>query len=653
MTNKFTQQISPKQCVGDSLPIINRNFANIEEEITDLRQIDSFDKSVSIHKTLDEQGLFKTSLRAPNTFSYFNKFDCLINAVEESTGFSDNTSLPTTIFSYVGVTSATKPHGFFSTIALNEHPPTLTLFWTASGTNDLTVYATNSSTSIIDVGETSTNSHVNCFYLKENALYIGGDFTTIGNNISYKSAVIDLSSGNIAPSLGPTGLVTTNLLTANGGLGELGSVNAFVENGDLLIVAGSFKDSSYGSGLVILDKLNEIVYPFYVNGTVNTLAVSGNFLYAGGSFNYINYGSSDSDVNFSAIQYGTNGLAKISLLHIENGFPVTSIDEDFCKNVERLFHGPATINAIGTKDDILYLGWEFTIKNESIVIAQNLFAMSNEALSATSVWFPIMDGPVYDVKIQNNVLYVCGDFLSYRTTSQIYLKTPVSYNFQDFARCVAFDISLADEPFLKETWKPKFNGPVVTILPGSNHVYCYGHFTKANETDVSYLAAIDKITGNTSEWNVFLDSPPTLNNKALLLFNNSLIIGGTFKKINTSYRNYLARVRSLEDGITTSSPYVYFDFGGQITGGGMSVVSDAANSTTVRVKTKPNKYGIVNRTVFPFLENEFKYIQPGQLCKFFIRRPGKNENLGQFPSGDDTFTQSIKIIGWTVNFNKL
>ena len=192
----------------------------------------------------------------------------------------------------------------------------------------------------------------------------------------------------------------------------------------MLIVGGSFQSIAKGKSLTIVDRSNNNVYPFYVNGTVNDLAIVGTDLYVGGTFDYINY-TAQSVSNISGLRVYTNGLIKISLITL-TGFPNSSIDQSFATAIRSLFNGPATINTFAQKSGTLYIGGSFTIGNPSNLTARSLAILNTTDGSQDLSWKPIINGEVLTISVDGDYLYVGGDFKTIHTALQFYATPRLS-----------------------------------------------------------------------------------------------------------------------------------------------------------------------------------------------------------------------------------
>ena len=408
----------------------------------------------------------------------------------------------------------------------------------------------------------------------------------------------------------------------------------------------SFSFIAKGKGLTILDRATGNVYPFYVNGVVHDVTIVGSDLYVGGMFDYINYEAQSTPV-FSGLRVYTNGLIKIALSTLI-GFPYSSIDQTFAKNIKNLFTGPATINTFAKKSDTFYVGGSFDISGGSTLNAKNLAILNTDGTQNTS-WKSIVGGEVLTLAIDGDYFYVGGAFRTFHTALGFYSNPRNTGPETEVSNAICFNISTSTNPLLQTNWKPIFNGPVTKFAFHNDqfdgYVYCYGRFTQVNGSAAGYIAALKKSYNNSKaieqqNWKVSLQSGPTLINQGLVRFADSVIIGGSFVKVNSSDRFYLARVNGVDETLSTKSlSAVNWDFGAQVCSPGMNLAMDF--TTFISVSSIPSVNGTVNQTTVLADFETFAGYMEGDLVKFFVRRPGFV----------DSFTKPVHVLGWKVDFN--
>ena len=671
----YTLQISPNTCIGDSLFTINQNFSALDTGLCGVPDVRA-GTGIKMLTEVTEQLNNNIEVSVSNLFAFGTRFDSKTLISEQEVVVSDGTSTTTTAFPYAASTSGPRPLGAFTTVALSDKAPQVTLYWLASGADSLTVYATNSSVDTTSRGGTWFNGPVTALYRSDNFLYVGGEFTTCGGAECKKFAVLQLGGGTAHPTLSTTGsLYSVPFTNSDTGLGDIGEVRTIQKTttggNELLIVGGSYQSASKGKGLTILNTTTSVVYPFFVNGSVNSVQVIGNSLYVGGDFDYILYGNTASS-STTGLRVYTKGLAKIDLTVLLSGSVDASLSRSFAGNVNALFSGSCTINALAGYDLTLYVGGQFQCTGSGTLMSgQNLVSL-NEDGTQNSVWQPIVNGPVYALTVDsqtdggsNVFLYVGGEFSRIFTSSQFYSnRRNNDAGSTYFYNAAAFLLDTGTGSLgVDSTWKPSFNGPVTSFAlhdsrSADSFVYCYGTFTEANGDSATHLAAVSKAVANSTSsgpsvfWKAALQTGPSLNNTAILRLDDSIVVGGNFTRLNSEDRYYLARVSGVDESLLAPSlSSVNWDFNAQVVGQGMPFLIKDLTTTTYRITSTPSSFGTVNCTTFPVTQEGFDNVVPGQLCRFIVRRPGNAGALGTLPPSNDTFRQPINVLGWKVDFN--
>ena len=666
---KYTEQIYDYECLGDSLQKINQNFSNLNAAVCEIPE-PMPGPGISLDFDTTEQYQSVVTINAENSFDYRTTFESYDNGAElELLSLSDITNLQVTHFPYNSNPTANKPTATFSTVARAKSCPQVTLYWMASGQEIHTTYPLNSSASDDNRGNTWFNDTVSCMLSAPEGLYVGGSFESVGGSFAQKLALIDTTAA---------GQLTSVPIPFLGSIGEVRDIKkaTIIVNSvsnELLIVGGTFESiGTNGRAFVIYNKTANILYPWYVNGEVNALEVFDGNLYVGGSFDFINYGSLAASVA-SGQRFNTNGFVAINLAAVISGLADSSLS-DFSVYLSK----NATIYSFARYQYALYIGGKFQIRSENKLTHQNLYSIDLTPLSITDPTYvppwtpvsrfrPLVSGPVYTLYIDNLIanggsvyLYVGGNFSRIYTHSQFY-SNPRSKNL--FVNAYnAFVVQLTNLtttktiPDILTNWRPKFNGPVLNFVSHDNNVesyiYCYGQYSVVNGEAVSHIAGIGKASSTVlrgkvyPHWKPGIQNGPSVPNKALLRDNSALIIGGNFTKISKHYRYNLGKISCIDLSLP-SPPTVVWDCGGQIVSQNNLFTFDMYASTTSRVSSIPFEMGQLNATVFAAMSEGFKEITPGQLLRFFIRRPGKACDT------DDTFTNLAYAVGWKVDFNNL
>ncbi len=644
MTNsKYIKEILDTECIGDSLLTINSNFSSL-----DLQQFNnpSFNETYGtiINREYNQQ--YKPIISfTPNNSLYFEKtFDYLLHAESTLVTQDDNVTIPATLFRHTQQQDAAKPTASFTVPILSQNIPTVSLYWTASGSYNSTVFPLNSSASLQQLGELGFNGEVTAIHQVDNILYVGGSFTTVGNSDRSLFAVINLSGGSEVSSNNFIGSLSADILNENGGLFKQNPnerVNVIKTYEDYVLIGGSFKSLTNGCGLVIIDTKNSIIHPYYVNGVVNDIHIVDDQAYIGGEFDFINVGSTGMDLNIP--KYYTNGLARISLDYINTDPNATLADNTvFYNYINQLFFNEAKINTIDYSNNSLYVGGDFLIVKNRTIVNKNLLKLTGDLL--VEEWQPIVNGPVYAFEVQNNTLYVGGSFSEYNLHQGLYNKPSRNIvSGKDIQNLFKLNIEGAVPEFISN-WKPLLNGHVSsiksTIIQDIPVVYCYGSFTTVNEQPVSYSASLNGDENILLEWFPSLNMMPTILNKALHLQTDGVIIGGNFTYVNSQTRASLCKLNPTT--LLQTTPTIRLDIIAEIISPGNIPNINNNEYQTIDIKSF-YPFKSINVLTIPQDVISRYPLTKGHMCRFLIKRPGGNQ---------DTYTGNIYVLGYSVNFDK-
>jgi hypothetical protein len=670
---KYTEQIYDYECLGDSLQKINQNFTNLNKVACEEPEVLP-GLGISVVPDITEQDQYTLTVAAENSFDYRPTFESYDNGSEEThLAISDTTNLHVTEFPYNGVENGAKPTATFTTIAKAKSSPQVTLYWVASGQEPTATSPLNESTSDTVRGDTWFNDTVCCTLSAPEGLYVGGSFQSVGGNFSQKLALLDVTAT-------PQGQFVSAPIPFLGQIGEVRdikktSLTINSTTNELLIVAGTFESiGTNGRGLVILNKTNGLLYPWYVNGDVNAIEVIDGKLYVGGVFDYINYGSIAASVA-SGQRFATNGFVVINLAAVISGLASSSLT-DYSSYLSR----NAIIYSFARYDLTLYIGGKFTIKNAANELThKNLYSIDLSPLVITnpnyippwtpiSKFRPLINGPVYGLYVDNAIsnggsvyLYVGGEFSRVYSNSQFYSdpRNKTIFIEKQNAFCIQLTNLATLKPFpeILSNWNPKFRGPVLNFISHNSlpegYIYCYGQFGSVNNEPSSHLCAIGKASSPTLRgkvhpyWKPGVQNGPSVPNKSLLVRTSGtdkvLIFGGNFTKLSKHIRYNLAEVSCIANAYNV--PTIAWDCGGHVVSPGNQLSLDLYCSTTSRMSSSPFEISQLNSTVFYPMNEGFKEITPGQPLRFFVRRPGKQCDT------DDTFKQPAYVVGWKVDYN--
>ena len=673
----YTQLVTPNTCIGDSLATFNSNFSALDEALYRQPNMVAGRGATAIQLTTEQRANF-TQINTSNSFIYNTRFDSTANgAVVASPLLSDGSALNSVAFPYVSPTAGLlNPTASFTVVSPTNVPPKVTIYWMAAGSEDrLGIYSTNRTTTLsTDLGfEGGFNGPVRSLMRVGELLYVGGEFTSVGGIPLKKFCILNLQGGtddgsivgSIGSIAGIPNLYDSYSLSSFNGFGDVGSINAMAAYGDLVVFGGSYQsvknsvgslNRNLGRGLTLWDKNKGYVFPFYVNGEVNALQIEGNYLYVGGTFDYINYGSQSASVVSGARVY-TNGLARITLNLIQTA-PNKSINIEWCNNVMRSFDRNVTINAMTARPlGAIYIGGKFKARQGNNLAGVNL-AILNSSGTTSRTWQPVVEGEVNALAVNGNYLYVGGKFNSFTTVTN-YEASP--RQMEEYNNVLGFEVNNDPlNPRLEPKWKPKINGSVNGFYFHENglteYVYCYGNFTNINDVDVQYIGATPKCLNDSDnvdfgqtpvKWSPYLDCPFALGHQSLIRYNNSLVIGGNFRKINKAERNYFARITGpYEDigvNITSSTAYLAWNLGAQTCIPGSNLSLNITNYTGVTAT--PMEFGRLNQTTFPaeYTKEVLKNYPEGTLLRFCIQR--------QSVPADTLINLNAYFVGWKLDFN--
>ena len=652
----YTQLVSPNVCLGDSLATFNANFSALDEGLCRVQDIEQ-GVGVEAVSQITEQDYNVVVISNKNSFAFGKDFDfCSTNTETAKILLKDGTTVSVTTFPYVSALTALNvqedPYATFSTISLTNNIPKVSLFWTASGSVDTTLYATNSS-SPFSPSTIEFNGPVVSLLSSENILYVGGEFTSVGGVECKKICAINLYGGNDMGATGVTGSLLPNPLS-NKGAGDLesyGSVNVIkeykTETEHYIIVGGSFQSLGRGRGLSIYNNITKDVYPFYVNGIVHDLEIIGSELYVSGKFDYINYAAQSVSV-VSGLRVYCNGLAKISLSKMER-FPNSSIDRTFANNVVALFATKsAAVNCLATKGGVLYAGGSFEVKYGNSLNAKNLVSVNSDGTQNIN-WKPVLIGEAYAMEVDGDYLYVGGNIKHCYTVAQYYDRPrPTSGRYEAY-NAICFKASSALTPVLEFNWKPRFNGTVTSMAfhddDYGSYVYCVGSFTQVNEQAANHIAAIEKSYENNSKgeyivWRNHLEKAPPLVNHGIVRFEDSIVVGGNFTNVNNEKRSYLARLTQVDKSLSAVPlSAVKWEIGTQLCSQGAPFSKSFTNYITTSAYFAD--FGYINETVLKIDSDALKGYSAGELLRFFVKRPVASDN-SCIPA---------YVLGWKVDFN--
>jgi len=430
-------------------------------------------------------------------------------------------------------------------------------------------------------------SSIYSLYLKENILYVGGYFTSIGGQSRNMLAAIDLTTNSVT-SFNPNVSYFIQVMTM--------SDNILYIGGSFTIVGGQTRNRLAG-----IDITTGLVTSFNpnANGTVYALQIRNNILYVGGYFTTI----------------GGQSRNRLAGIDLTTGL-VTSFNPD----------ANNTVLVMAFKDNILYLGGDFTTiggqtRNKAAAIDVGTGAITdfnpncsggvNDLVIGEDTIFlggyftavggvprghlaavSIVSGAVTDLvanfsetvwtlQLTGNILYVGGEFHSTSNDTgrnrigAIDTETGLATSFNPNANNIVRSTILKDNILyvggqftsiggqarnriaavdtttgLATSFDPNANGSIYVMLLSGNILYVAGNFTSIGGQSRNRLAAIDITTGLVTSFN------PNANNAVwtMILKDNILYVGGDFTTVGGQTRNYIGAIDTTTGAVTDFNP---------------------------------------------------------------------------------------------------
>jgi tRNA threonylcarbamoyladenosine modification (KEOPS) complex Pcc1 subunit len=281
----------------------------------------------------------------------------------------------------------------------------------------------------------NVNGTIRALAVKNNIVYVGGDFTSVGGENRSHLAAIDINTGNVAGGWNP---------------GTDYPVYSMCIDDNLLFIGGDFYNVSGSSrfSLASLDITTGSVTEWNpgANGTVRALAVSDDIVFAGGSFTVVK----GTPTNYLAAIFKTNGdLVGITS---PNG----------------------SVYSLGIRGSSLFVGGAFTKMGTLVNLHIAKIYIPNTSISS---WNTNVMGDVNAIAFLGDVVYVGGTFTKVEelTRNRIAALGPSNNHVTD--------------------WNPNANGWVNSALATGDTVYIGGDFGYVNGQKQSGFSAINKDTG--------------------------------------------------------------------------------------------------------------------------------------------------------------
>jgi trimeric autotransporter adhesin len=362
------------------------------------------------------------------------------------------------------------------------------------------------------ISVTDSGMVVNTLAFNGSTLFIGGDFTAIGEQSRWDIAALDTTKN------------TGNLLGWNAGFVG-GNIRSIVIHNNTVYVGGGFYmiNGQMRNSIAALDATTAAVSSWNAqmdqNG-VNVLATDGTTLYAGGGFaqagGAVRQGLAAFDLATNALLpafAGTNG--QVTVMQAQNG--------------------------------LLYIGGLFT----SVGGAQRTnLAAFDRTTGKLKDWAPITAGSsyntVYALAIAGSTVYIGGDFFTINGQTHWYLGA----------------VDATSGAVL--SWAPKLSGGGYTVVnsiqPSGSSIIVGGRFDYAGEVGATVvrngLAAFDSTSGASTSWNPSSGDPATdpVQVVSMAVQANILYVAGTFSQLSGQPRTNIAAIDLPTGTLTNWAP---------------------------------------------------------------------------------------------------
>lgn len=179
-------------------------------------------------------------------------------------------------------------------------------------------------------------------------------------------------------------------------------------------------------------------------------------------------------------------------------------------------------------EDTLYIGGNITgasINSGETVPRDNLIEvnLTNEQVTA---WNPQPDGPVHDISLYKDTLFIAGQFQSIGATENKFL----AFFDKNDKRDISLDISV--------------DQPVYALARHEDTLYIGGSFEEINGLERNFTAAYNLEDNTITQWQ------PRLNDTVyeIFIFDNKIYLGGAFTSVNGEERSSLAAF-NVDDGM--------------------------------------------------------------------------------------------------------
>jgi trimeric autotransporter adhesin len=381
-------------------------------------------------------------------------------------------------------------------------------------------------------------------------LYIGGDFYQFGGAERYHLASLDIATGQLT-NWHPYANSAVRALTTIGNtiyvggdftfIGEDSSFATGVPRYRLAAIDANAKVTAWDPNKIDVARTSmALADRMFGDSSVFTLTASGTSIYASGKFSSI---GGDARVGVSAID-PTGALApwnpridsSVSAITVANENVYIAGGFTRVGNVSR--NGLAAIDGKGVATTWNPVGNGVGLANvgDKVLVAGFFPSLSRSGLAEfdgnglLTSWNPgvVGGGDVKTMLAIGNTLYLGGGFTSIASVPRNHLAA----------------VSLTDGSLV--SWNPDADSDVYALTAAGNVVYAGGAFSNIGSFARNRLAAID-LNGSITNWNPGADSSVL----ALTAAGGSIFAGGFFTSVNGMARNHLAMIDV--NGVVTST----------------------------------------------------------------------------------------------------
>lgn len=331
----------------------------------------------------------------------------------------------------------------------------------------------------------SLSAVVRCIAYDTDYVYVGGEFTTIGNIARNRIARFSKSNGMLDLDWNPTANDTVHAIAVDSTYIYIGGIFTIINSN------GIFRNRIVRIPKTSANGAIDQTWNPNSNGSVFSIVINATHIYVAGGFTTMNGNTR------------RNRIARIPLSSA-NG----TVDADWNPNAD------VFVNVIAIDSSNVYMGGFFTIVNGST--SRNYLAripLSSTTGTVDASWNPNPDNTVRGIVIDSANIYIRGTFATINggTVRNRIARIPLS----------------STTGTVDADWNPNANNLVDALAVDGTNVYIGGDFTTINGgTPRNYIARIplSSSTGVVDSWN----PNASANVQAIVLDGTNIYIGGFF-----------------------------------------------------------------------------------------------------------------------------